>query len=208
MPWRIEGRSGDTAELSCLLHPQPGYPFRVRLELVYALGDSGLTVTWSATNTDEGEAPFGVGFHPYLAAGPGGIDEAVIELRTARRLLLDDRGLPVGEELVRGTAFDLDGASLAGLVLDDCYADLATEDDGRWHCRLNQPTTSSEIWADDAFGYVMCYTPGPPPDSNRRPAIAVEPMTCPPNAFRTGTSVMKLEPGDRVEASWGIAVIG
>jgi aldose 1-epimerase len=34
----------------------------------------------------------------------------------------------------------------------------------------------------------------------------VEPMTCPPNAFRTGEGVLVLEPGDSTTAEWGIQV--
>jgi len=208
MPWKLEARSQDKAKLSCVIHPQPAYPFRVRLELDYDLGDGGLVVTWGATNTGDDDAPFGIGFHPYLAAGPGGIDEARVELPASRRLLLNDRGLPVGDETVQGTAFDLAGTSLAGLVLDDCYTDLTVGTDGRWHCRLVLPKACSEIWADAVFGYVMCYTPGSPTEpSQRRPAVAIEPMTCPPNAFRTGTGLIELVSGERREASWGISVL-
>ena len=207
MPWKLEARSQDKAELACVIHPQPAYPFRVRLEVDYELGDGGLIVTWRATNTASYDAPFGIGFHPYLAAGPGGLDDARIELPANRRLLLNDRGLPVAHESAHGTMFDLDGTSLGGLVLDDCYTDLALGPDGRWRCRLVQPTRHSEIWADAVFGYVMCYTPSSPREmSQRRPAIAIEPMTCPPNAFRTGTGLIELEPGERREASWGISV--
>jgi galactose mutarotase-like enzyme len=34
----------------------------------------------------------------------------------------------------------------------------------------------------------------PLPDVHRR-SLAVEPMTCPPNAFRTGDALIRLEPG-------------
>ena len=37
-------------------------------------------------------------------------------------------------------------------------------------------------------------------------AIAIEPMTCPPNAFRTGTDVIRLEPGGSWRGRWGISV--
>jgi aldose 1-epimerase len=39
----------------------------------------------------------------------------------------------------------------------------------------------------------------------RRRAVAIEPMTCPPNALRTGTDVVRLEPGLEWTARWGIA---
>jgi aldose 1-epimerase len=37
-----------------------------------------------------------------------------------------------------------------------------------------------------------------------RRGLAVEPMTCPPQAFRTGEDVIRLEPGERWSGEWGI----
>jgi hypothetical protein len=42
-----------------------------------------------------------------------------------------------------------------------------------------------------------------PPLPNRL-GLAVEPMTCPPDAFNTGTDLVRLEPGARHEVSWSI----
>jgi aldose 1-epimerase len=206
LPWSIEERRQDRALLSCVVHPQPAYPFRIRLELDYRLGEGGLEVACGVTNTGSGVAPFGLGFHPYLFAGPGGIDEAEIRLSARRRLLLDRRGLPTGDELVSDAGFDLGGRPLRGLELDDCYTDLKTEADGHWHARLCMPGRCTEIWADDAFAYAMCYTGDTlgEPESRRR-SIAIEPMTCPPNALRTGTGVIELEERQRWRATWGIA---
>ena len=140
LPWSIEERSADRAVLSCVIHPQPAYPFRVRLDLEYTLGDGGLEVACGATNAGGGIAPFGLGFHPYLLAGPGGIDEAQICLLAQRRLALGQARLAcTGEEPVSGSAFDLDGRTLGGLELDDCYTGLAVGADGRWHARLSLP---------------------------------------------------------------------
>jgi aldose 1-epimerase len=49
----------------------------------------------------------------------------------------------------------------------------------------------------------MLFTGDPLPDVARR-SLAVEPMTCPPNAFRTGEAVIRLEPGQSVTSAWGI----
>jgi aldose 1-epimerase len=52
------------------------------------------------------------------------------------------------------------------------------------------------VWADDAWPYVQLFA--------WHGDLAVEPMTCPPNAFQTGESVIRLEPGDVFEGRWGI----
>jgi aldose 1-epimerase len=49
----------------------------------------------------------------------------------------------------------------------------------------------------------MVFTGDPLPDVNRR-SVAIEPMTCPPNAFRTGDGLITLEPGASQTCSWGI----
>jgi aldose 1-epimerase len=58
---------------------------------------------------------------------------------------------------------------------------------------------------DDGFRYLMVYTGdqvGEP--HRRRTAVAVEPMTCPPDAFRTGVDLLDLEPGAPWSGSWGL----
>jgi aldose 1-epimerase len=49
----------------------------------------------------------------------------------------------------------------------------------------------------------MVFTGDPLPDVSRR-SLAVEPMTCPPNAFRSGKDLIQLEPGQSFSSSWGI----
>ena len=60
------------------------------------------------------------------------------------------------------------------------------------------------VWVDASYPYLMLFTGDPLPDVSRR-SLAVEPMTCPPNAFRTGEDVIRLEPGDSTTGTWGIA---
>jgi aldose 1-epimerase len=49
----------------------------------------------------------------------------------------------------------------------------------------------------------MVFSGDPYPDLARR-SIALEPMTCPPNAFRTRDSLIVLEPGESTASTWGI----
>jgi aldose 1-epimerase len=50
----------------------------------------------------------------------------------------------------------------------------------------------------------MLFTGDPLPDVNRR-SLAVEPMSCPPNAFRTGEAVIRLDPGGSCTSAWGLS---
>ena len=59
------------------------------------------------------------------------------------------------------------------------------------------------LWVDESYPYLMVFT-GDRPDVQRR-GLAVEPMTCPPNSFRSGEGLIRLDPGASVTTGWGIA---
>ena len=60
------------------------------------------------------------------------------------------------------------------------------------------------VWLDESYGWLQLFTGDPLPDVARR-SLAVEPMTCPANAFHTGEAVIRLEPGEVVTSAWGIS---
>jgi galactose mutarotase-like enzyme len=175
----------------------------------YHVGREGLSVTTTAHSTDEGPVPFGLGFHPYLAAGREAIDEAILQLPAHHTLDLDDRGLPTGDlTAVVGTECDFTTARFVGPTrLDTPFTTLDRDGQGRAWASLDSPggDAGAALWADAGFGYLMVYTGdtlGEP--SRRRRAVAIEPMTCPPNALRTGKDLLSIQPGQRWSASWGL----
>jgi aldose 1-epimerase len=209
LPWRLGSRTEDAVGLECVLHPQPAYPWRLELSVEYRLGADGLTVTTRAVNAYAEPAPFGIGFHPYLTVGVP-VDDARLTIPAACRLTTDDRALPVGEEDVAGTEFDFTGGRPIGATrLDTCFTDLARASDGRSHTRLETADVGIDVWADGPFGYVQAYTGDTlQPAVRRRRGIAIEPMTCPPNAFTSGVDVIELDPGAAWFGAWGIGILG
>jgi aldose 1-epimerase len=118
----------------------------------------------------------------------------------------DERGLPVRSAAVDGTEYDFRaGRSIGGTVLDNAYTDLERGADGRARVLLDDVDSDSglTLWVDGSYGYLMLFTGDPYPDLARR-SIAVEPMTCPPNAFRSGDSLIRLEPDESIASTWGI----
>ena len=55
-----------------------------------------------------------------------------------------------------------------------------------------------------AYPYLMLYSGDDRPDVLRR-SLAVEPMTCPPQAFRSGDGVVTLAPGESITTAWGLS---
>jgi len=207
LPWRTASKSVDGIELACVLHPQPGYPWQLELQVGYRLDDRGLTVSFHARNASEVPAPFGIGFHPYLTVGME-IDGAVLHVPARRYLLTDDRALPIGDRPVAGSDRDFTAPRPIGPVrLDAGYTDLLRGADGLARAVVTTPDDGRRVtlWADASFKYFMVYTGDTLKDvARRRRAVAIEPMTCPPNALRSGTDLLKLRSGQFVQGRWGL----
>lgn len=203
--WSCAAHSRNRVLLTHRLHPQPGYPFTLDLEAEYRLAGSGLTVTLRAANPGPAPLPFGAGAHPYLRLGEGVADGVELTVPAATYLPTDERQIPTGRCPVEGTEYDFRAARAVGATrLDIAFADLERSADGRARVELRQGGRRAALWQDGAFTHVMVFTGDSLAPSARRRSLGIEPMTCPPNALQTGEGVIRLEPGARWEASWGI----
>jgi aldose 1-epimerase len=204
--WTCTAREEARVVLEHVVHPQSGYPFTLELRIEYALGADGLRVTTTATNAGGEACPYGEGHHPYLTVGTATVDEISLTVPGSRVYDSGERNLPVPPVDVRGTAYDFRTARrIGGTVMDTCFADLDRGPDGLVRARLDAPDGRAlELWAGDGYRYLQVFTGDPLADVRRR-SLAVEPMTCPPNAFRTGTDVVRLEPGASFTGVWGIS---
>ena len=204
--WHAAEHHSDRVVMTTRLSPLTGYPFALDVRVAYHLGVDGLTVTTTATNIGDQACPYGCGQHPYLSPGAGPLDDCVLHLDAATRILTgDDRQLPIGREPVEGTAYDFRaGRKLGDLRLDFPFTDLARDDQGRAWVRLAAPDgIVAEVWADEHYPIIECYTGDTLAPGRRRHGLGTEPMTCPPNAFQTGEAVVRLEPGQTVITTWG-----
>ncbi len=202
--WTCVERESDRVRMALTLHPQPGYPFCLAFAVVYALSVSGLTVSVTATNVGYKRAPYGIGHHPYFTAGTALVDEAELELKADAYLELDDRGIPSGSlPRVHGTHFDFrEPRHIRTLLLDTPYADLH-----RPAKVVLQGKRTVTLWMDDNFQFVQVFTGDTvSPASRRRQGVAVEPMTCAPDAFNNGLGLRVLEPGESLTTTWGVSV--
>lgn len=205
-PWTVAERSQDRIVMTHRLHPQPGWPGTLDLRLEYRLGDDGLAVTSTAVNTGAEACPFGAGFHPYLGLGAASVDELTLQLPARTRLDSDQQGLPTGRSPVAGSELDYrSGRPIGQARLDDCFTDLDRDGDGRARVRLTRAGRTAVVWVDQAFGYLMIFTGDTLAPERRRRGLAVEPMSCPPDALRSGEALIPLEPGQALTGAWGIS---
>jgi aldose 1-epimerase len=200
---RPAGSAGATARHT--LMPQPGFPFRLAIEIDYRLSGGGLAVTTKVRNESGRPAPFGLGFHPYLSAGDGLVDDLTLTVPAETHLLLDG-GIPSGREPVAGSSVDYRaGKRIGDAVLDDAFTAVQ-----RGEGELAQVTVEGshgrvELWAGPGYEYLQVFTGDTLAPEAKRRGLAVEPMTCPPNALATGEGLIRLDPAASVELSWGIA---
>ena len=197
--WSVAERAPERAMLEHTLYPTPGYPFALDLQVEYALGGDGLTVRLEATNVGAEPCPYGAGQHPYLAVEAEHVDGVELEVPAATVLESNERGLPVGESHVAGELDFREARQVGQTVLDHCFTELARDGDGRARVRVGEAT----LWVDESWPYLMVFSGDPLPDVARR-SLAVEPMTCAPNAFRTGAGLVVLQPGETHSGAWGI----
>jgi aldose 1-epimerase len=204
--WTVRAREPHRVLMEHLLYPQPGYPFSLRLSIEYALSDNGLKVRTTATNVGIAPCPYGSGAHPYLTLGTASIDGLILRVPGRTVLRSDERGLPIGMEGVKDTPYDFrEPRRIGSTTLDHAFTDLDRDGDGLARVKLRDPDYATEVslWVDESYPYLMLFTGDPLPDVRRR-SLAVEPMTCPPNSFRTGNALIRLEPGSSFTSTWGI----
>jgi aldose 1-epimerase len=203
LPWRPASVTGAAVTLDCRLEPHPGYPWRLLLATTWSVGPAGLRAEHTATNLADTPAPFGLGAHPYLLPPGGRVDDAVLTVPADRRLLVDGRRLPLGAAALTGTDWDYTrGRRIGSAVLDTAFgggprgsAVIVSTVDG---------SAQVTLWADEAFGWWQVFTGDGLAAPRTRRAVGVEPMTCPPDAYRSDRDVVTLEPGATWRGSWGV----
>lgn len=205
--WNLVERDAEHAIFRYVLYPRDGWDWVYDCMIEYVLDDAGLTVRTSAMNLSDNAGPYGTGAHPYLTAGTQTIDSALVTAPGSTYVGTDDTGIPISAEPVEGTIYDLRSpAKLGERKIDVAYTDLARDEDGRASVRLSAPNgDAASLWCGAAYPFLQLYTGDTLSESGRRRAgLAVEPMTCAPDAFNSGNGLITLEPGASHHAEWGI----
>jgi aldose 1-epimerase len=214
--WHLQAVGGSGARATYCLHRQPGWPCALDLTVDYGLSDEGLEVTTTVTNADSEPTPLGFGWHPYLSAvvGPT-VDGDELTLPAATTYQTDDRGLPTGRTSVDGTQMDFrTGRRIGDSRLDTAFTDLARDGGGRAWIELTGPRSGgsavapgarTRMWLGPEYTHLMVYTGDTVGEvARRRQGVAIEPMTCAPDALRSGDGLRTLAPGESLRARWGL----
>tara|TARA_R110002051_G_scaffold246021_1_gene305638 strand:+ start:16472 stop:17431 length:960 start_codon:yes stop_codon:yes gene_type:complete len=206
--------------LDAVIEPQAGYPWRIRVITTYRLADDGLTQTVKAVNESGEPAPWGTGPHPYLVGGEGTVNDWTLTLPAAEVLTVtDDRLNPIELRGVDGhepERFDFrEPRTIATAEIDHAYTALQRSEDGSFAVELRgRHGNGVRMTWDESCPWVQIHTAdqASTDNPNHRIGLAVEPMTCAPDAFNAArysydSGLITLAAGASSYASWRIADI-
>jgi aldose 1-epimerase len=203
--WSAVGVDPDRVRLATTLWPQRGYPFTLTLEATYQLDPDGLSIEITAHS--DTPAPFAVSMHPWFVVPGRSFGDWELTLPADTVLTVDDRLLPTG---TRPVAAELDfrsGRAIGATRLDHTFTDIAFTD-GRARATLSDGDGRGVAvgWDESCRWVQVCSGDEAGPDRNRR-ALAIEPMTAPADAFRSGTGLHRLGPDRPLTTRWTIAAV-
>jgi len=168
------------------------FPFRHRLELAATLHADGLVMETTLAAGPDGPVPVSFGFHPYFGLPELPRAQWRLELPAMRRLMLDPRGIPTGEE----EAFEAFDAELGDRNFDDCFALLVENP------TLSLTGAGRRITVEflEGYRYAQVFAP------RGKDYVALEPMTAPTSALTSGRGLHLVEPGAEFKAAFRIRV--
>jgi aldose 1-epimerase len=207
--WELLRHDSSSVRLGCRLESGTDYPGDLDISVDYDLRADGLHCRVLALNVGAVAAPYGVCPHPYLVAGEGALNDWTLEIPAAEFLAVTpDRLLPEEVWGVEGHAFDFRTERLIGDVeIDHAFTGILTDADGNAAVRIFDPSgTGVELEWDGRWPWLQIHTADKPAGPSRM-GLAVEPMTCPPDAFNSGTDLVRIAPAGSHEAGWTIRAI-
>ncbi len=207
LAWTPVEADAGRIRLETTLLAHPGWPFPLHLDVSYALGPDGLASRLTATNVGRTPCPYGAATHPYLAISGGAVDDATLEIPAATWVATDDRLAPLDRRPTAGSPLEFHaGTPIGPRQADNAFTDLERRPDGRVEARLTSPDgRTTVLWGDSTVRWWQLFTGDVLPERWRRRALALEPMTCGPNALNTGDDLVVLEPGGSHSMTWGLS---
>ena len=197
--WDLVAHTPSSVTWALELPPSYGYPFQVRCTTTYSLNEDGLSLTIEGTTIGTQAAPFGASTHPYLTCDGRPVDECHVSLPARSVLLTDAHSSPTDLVPVADADLDLSHPTpLAGGEVDHAFTDLPAA----WAVELTHPDAPG-VRVDSDAPWVQFYTG----DRIGRVAAAVEPMTCPPDAFNRDLEAVLLAPGETRTLSLRISAL-
>ncbi len=197
--------------LVAVIEPQLGYPFRIEVAVEFRLDSDGVNQTVTARNIGADAAPWGTGPHPYLVGGDGRVDDWTLTLPASEVLTVTpDRLSPVAVEAVdQHPEWDFrEPRRIGDVFIDHAFTEISRAEGVAEVRVVAADGRGVALSWDERCPWVQVHTADLPADAaNSRIGLAVEPMTCPPDAFNSTVDLIVLDPGSEAAASWRFTAI-
>ncbi|GAB5073821.1 aldose-1-epimerase [Citrobacter sedlakii] len=187
--WQVADAAPDNVTLTAFLPPSYGYPFSLFTTVIYSLDrEKGLSVEIISENAGQLPAPYGAGIHPYLTCNLSPVDNYRVQIPAKQVFAVDSRSNPTS--LHPAQELDLD-FSLPRTIGTRKIDHTFKTDSCTWEVNITDPAQglSVTLYADQPW--LQIYSG----EKLNRQGLAVEPMSCPPNAFNSAIDLIYLQPG-------------
>ena len=132
------------------------FPFAHTIELTYRLRDGVLEVETVLRNLSNDPMPVSIGFHPCFQLGDAPRDQWKLHLPARDQMVLSPQLLPTGE---RKPVTFADPLPLAGVSLDDVFANLVYGADGRSETWVEGAKQRVTVISGPKFSTAVVYVP-------------------------------------------------
>ena len=207
--WQVKKRVSSEVVLEVTLPASDFYPTTLHMSVRYCIGKNGLIWSLLAKNVGSAKVPYGASIHPYLIGHPGElVDDWMLQIAADEVLDVDaKRLLPLDTILVGDKNFDFRSGSIIGRRFIDHAFKIASSS---LEPRVDVTAKSGSgvrMEFDSSSQWVQIHTADRGGEKGNRSSLAVEPMSCPPDAFNSGIDLIWLRPGDEHEMTWKICAI-
>jgi len=168
------------------------FPFPHKLEMAATLAPDALRLEITVFANGGTRVPISFGFHPYFGIPQLPRQQWRVQLPAMRRLLLDPRGIPTGEQEPFGPV----DSPLGETNFDDGFAVM----DAQPSFSLSGAGRRITVTFLEGFPYAQVFAP------ENKDFIALEPMTAPTNALTSGQGLRVIEAGAEFRALFRISI--
>lgn len=185
--WQVIELTATKVVLALFLPPGYGYPFSLMVQAIYSLNEhSGLSVRIISENCGDQKAPYGAGVHPYLTCNLTPVDKCLLQL-PARQVIATQGG-----DLCDAGALHMD-YSQARQIGEQQIDHTFRASGEQWEVKLIDAQLGRSVNMRSDQPWIQIYSG----EKLNRQGLAVEPMSCPPDAFNSKINLIELSPGQQ-----------
>lgn len=203
--WSLFSKSTTRVELTYELPESDFYPGTLKLQTVYEISEQGLLIEITVENIGGKTAPFGVSIHPYLIADPEStVDYWSLKMPSNKYFRVDDeRLLPIEIEITPSNLDFRYPRQIGNTFIDHAF--LVDESLKETDIEILAPSGSGVGMSySKNLNWIQIHTADRDGGADSRRSLAVEPMTCPPDAFNSGINLVHLLPAQIERSTWKI----